>query len=266
MSYILDALKKAEAERKLGSVPDVHAQAIPASAESGHRPLKSPLLWIGLAALVTACIVLAWLQPWQAKPDLPPVLQAPQDVAKSEVDVPPSSNQGETLDQDTTARESEAKAAPDGDSQAKQNADLLARDESAAIVIAQPEKKPPPDTATAQSARKSLPTSTEQKSAALKSGNAVVAPGKAPASPPVAAPEEANIPWHRDLPPQIQREIPAVTVGGYIYSPTPADRSMLINNRLLREGEQISPGLTLEKIRLKDAVLNFKGYRYRVSY
>jgi general secretion pathway protein B len=77
---------------------------------------------------------------------------------------------------------------------------------------------------------------------------------------------EPYVPALRELPANIQREIPALTVGGYIYASKPAERSILINNRLLREGEQIAPGLTLEKMMPREAVLNYRGYRYRVPY
>ena len=70
----------------------------------------------------------------------------------------------------------------------------------------------------------------------------------------------------RDLPEQIQREIPQIIVGGYIYSKNPADRLLLIDKALRHEGEQIAPGLTLEKLLPKAAVMNYKGYRYRVPY
>ena len=70
----------------------------------------------------------------------------------------------------------------------------------------------------------------------------------------------------RELPDAIQQQIPALQVGGYIYSATPADRSVLINNHLLREGEEITPGLKLEKMMPHGMVLHFQGYRFRVSY
>jgi general secretion pathway protein B len=35
---------------------------------------------------------------------------------------------------------------------------------------------------------------------------------------------------------------------------------------LRREGEEVAPGLKLEKLNPKEAVFNFKGYRYRVPY
>ena len=68
------------------------------------------------------------------------------------------------------------------------------------------------------------------------------------------------------MPQQVQNEIPQLSVGGYLYSTNRADRSVLINNRLLREGEEIAPGFVLEKMTPKGMVLNYKGYRYRTSY
>ncbi len=70
----------------------------------------------------------------------------------------------------------------------------------------------------------------------------------------------------QDLPAAIQRELPQVSINGYIYARNPADRSALINKKLLHEGENVAPDLVLEKLTPKDAVLNYKGYRYRVSY
>jgi general secretion pathway protein B len=70
----------------------------------------------------------------------------------------------------------------------------------------------------------------------------------------------------RDLPLNIQNEIPTVTVGGYIYSSKKEDCQLLINKQLLREGEQVAPGLKLERMMPHSAILNYKGYRYRISY
>jgi len=70
----------------------------------------------------------------------------------------------------------------------------------------------------------------------------------------------------RELPEPIQRAIPPVTVGGYIYSRNAADRLLLVDKILRREGEEVAPGLLLEKLNPKEAVFNYKGYRYRVPY
>ncbi len=91
------------------------------------------------------------------------------------------------------------------------------------------------------------------------------APAAAVPPSPKAAPEEPVMNL-RDLPEPIQRSIPQIAVGGYIYSKNPSDRLLLIDKVLRHEGEEVAPGLTLEKLQPKEAVFNFKGYRYRVPY
>jgi general secretion pathway protein B len=70
----------------------------------------------------------------------------------------------------------------------------------------------------------------------------------------------------RDLPEPIQRSLPQVAVGGYIYSRNPADSLLLVDKVLRHEGEEVAPGLVLEKLLPKAAIFSFKGYRYRVPY
>ena len=82
----------------------------------------------------------------------------------------------------------------------------------------------------------------------------------------VVAPAPERIALLQELPVQIQREIPTLAINGYIYASNPADRSVLINNRLRREGDALADGLVLEKLLPREMVLNYRGYRYRVSY
>lgn len=92
---------------------------------------------------------------------------------------------------------------------------------------------------------------------------------RAPDPAPVArAPEpvEENLRTLQQLPEAIQREVPRVSVGGYIYSPNPADRLLLVDKMLRREGEELAPGLVLERLMPKYAVMNYRGTRYRVAY
>jgi general secretion pathway protein B len=97
------------------------------------------------------------------------------------------------------------------------------------------------------------------------SSGPVSATGQAPA-PASDSPPEARVATLRELPENIQREIPALTIGGYIYSNNQSERSVLINKRLLHEGDEVAPGLVLEKMLPKEAVLSYKGHRYRISY
>ena len=95
------------------------------------------------------------------------------------------------------------------------------------------------------------------------------APAAKPAKPapaPVAEVAEEPVQLLRELPEPIQRSVPPITMGGYMYSKNPADRLVLIDKILRREGEEVAPGLVLEKLLPKAAIFTFKGYRYRVPY
>lgn len=83
MSYILDALRRADAERERerGAVPGLHAQAVGLSLddEPARRGLPRPVLG-GAAALVLALALLAWW--WPGSP--------PEPVAETPMVAPPT--------------------------------------------------------------------------------------------------------------------------------------------------------------------------------
>lgn len=98
---------------------------------------------------------------------------------------------------------------------------------------------------------------------------AVIIPPQAQAAPspaPAVQRQSAALGTLRDLPSHVQREIPPLIIGGYLYSPVSADRSVLINNRLRREGDEVAPGLVLEALQANGMVLNYRGHRYRSNY
>lgn len=70
----------------------------------------------------------------------------------------------------------------------------------------------------------------------------------------------------QELPQHVRQTLPRVAFGGYIYSPQPADRLLLVDNVLRREGEEVAPGLVLERLLPQAAVMNYRGLRYRVVY
>jgi general secretion pathway protein B len=79
------------------------------------------------------------------------------------------------------------------------------------------------------------------------------------------APEE-SLPFLQQLPEARQRDIPRVAFGGYMYSSNPADRLLIVDKALRHEGEEVAPGLVLEKLLPRAAVMNYRGTRYRVPY
>ncbi|WP_343732114.1 general secretion pathway protein GspB [Duganella sp.] len=225
MSYILEALKKAQAERQLGSSPTIHAPTLQAAdTASASARFSKPLVLavLAMAAVIVVLLVMV-LKPAAQQPQLAalPAAAAPAVTPPAAVQAAPAPTAPTPL------------PAPVAD--LPPSVANLAR---ASVPEAQPQPQP---TAAAPAAAASAPIKL------------------------VAVPEEPVVNL-RDLPEPIQRAIPPVTVGGYIYSRNPADRVLLVDKVLRHEGEEVAPGLLLEKLQQKEAVFNFRGYRYRVPY
>lgn len=229
MSYILEALKKSQAERQLGELPSIHAPQVQLHDGAASASARRTPVWLALGgvAVAVAAALLLW-QPWQADAAAPavaavvPVVLAQAVPAPLPVAAPPAA---------------------------------VAPAPVAAFV---------PPAATAAPVHHARPVAEPKQETP---GQAVSPPvaAPAPAVPPTPAAEE-SVPGMRDLPEPIQRQIPAIAIGGYIYSKNPADRLLLIDKVLRHEGEELAPGLVLEKLQPKAAIFSFKGYRYRVPY
>jgi general secretion pathway protein B len=97
---------------------------------------------------------------------------------------------------------------------------------------------------------------------ARKSEPQVPARKPAPAAQP-NRPDEEKVLTIAELPLSIQREIPAMSISVHAYARASKDRLVSINDRVLREGDYLAPGLRLEQITPKGMILRFKGYRFR---
>ncbi|MGH6626608.1 MAG: general secretion pathway protein GspB, partial [Burkholderiaceae bacterium] len=85
----------------------------------------------------------------------------------------------------------------------------------------------------------------------------------APAS---ASPSETRIPSLNELPEDLRRQLPALTISGSSYSANPAHRMLIINGQVFHEGEKPAAELLLEQIKPNAAVLSFRGQRYSLAY
>ncbi len=227
MSYILEALKKAQTERQLGSAPTIHALPIHAAPPQPARSAQAPL-WVACGVLLLAALVagIAWWRQAPAPTPAPLVVVAAAPVAAPA----PAANQA-GLQAPAIVPPAPVLVAP-----------------PAPVVQAAP---PPPPKPVA----KPVPVQPT--------------PAPAPTPTPPAAPEpsvEEALPYLQNLPEAVRSGLPQVTFGGYMYSKNPADRLLLIDKTLRHEGEEVAPGLFLEKLLPRAAVMNFRGVRYRVPY
>ena len=248
MSYILDALKKAEAQRTLGALPNIHAPAVFDAVANQPAPLwRRSALWIALALLAAILLALAWFRPWRPGAVLP---QTPNAPAAATVAVPA---------QPITPAPPAAPVPP-----IAQAVPLHTAPAPAAPRVAPPKASKPK--AAAGSSAPSAPSAPAQPRPARTAAAAAKKPVPAPEPAARAAAPEPELQTLRDLPPQIQREIGPLVISGYIYSSNRAERSLLVNNQLLREGDTVAPGLVLEQMLRGAVVLNYRGYRYRMPY
>ena len=69
-----------------------------------------------------------------------------------------------------------------------------------------------------------------------------------------------------DLSPEARAQIPPVQISGSTYSDNAALRMLIVNGKVVQEGQEIAPGLKLETIGQRSAVLNHQGMRYSIGY
>lgn len=227
MSYILDALRKADAQRERDPARGIHAQSVTALASEREADPASPLAL--LAWGVSAAVVLALAAWWLAQPDAP--VEAPA--------IPPPA---------ASATPAPAAAPPP------------------VVAVAPPPAVTPPAAATEvlPPAPPLRPVPPAPPPAAQLPPSAEPQKTPVPAQPVVIAGERLLAP--RDLPPDVQRDLPKLAITGGVYSTDPARRLLIVNGQVLSEGAEAAPGVLLTQIRPKVAVLTFRGWRYGVAY
>jgi general secretion pathway protein B len=223
MSYILEALRRAEAdrERERGQVPGLHAQPLPIGGLSSAAGGRRWLPWAGGGLLLLAGVgVGTWLAgggSHDAAPPLPPPAPAPVVAA-----LPPA----------------EAVPAP-----------VSAPPQPVPPAGGDPMRSPPVGAASPY-----LPP--------MPPPGTVTAPPARPAAPPTVT-SEAPVPRVSELPDGVRRELPALSIGGSVYSDDPASRLVIVNGEVQHEGAKLTKDLVLEQIRPRELLLRFKGQRYR---
>jgi general secretion pathway protein B len=255
MSYILDALRKADAQRERDPARGIHAQpAVPMASAGTARRWRWPA-WIvgGLLLLAVGAAAL-----WRGEPARPDAGQAgapaigpgavtggtPPVVGMSPVTAPPP----------PPVAQSVQPAAPPM---------------PAPPPVVRERTAPPTRVAAAPPSAAVPPTALPSPAPATPPATAVTATPKGAAQPSAAgapAPAPERVVAMAELPPDVQRELPKLAISGGVYSDNPAQRMLIVGGLVVNEGAEVAPGVRLEEIRAKTAVLRFRNYRYSVGY
>jgi general secretion pathway protein B len=262
MSYILDALKKAEKERQRNATRDLLA------GSETFAPLSSKrLIWPYLLvfALLLNAGLFAWLLgPWTAK--------GPQHVLPSDrkstssgmsrgiiPPVPANAPRPADAESELVRREGKEPAESPPDLKERSQADASPREvmtgHQAPQRASSPEEAPP----------------AKRKEVRPPASIGLQPPAVEQNSPPqikaahLSAGGGNKVYRMNELPQSVLQELPHLSLSLHLYNADPSSRLINVKGKTLREGQELSAGLKLEEIRPDGAVFSFQNYRFEVG-
>ncbi len=249
MSYILDALRRADMERDRGVVPGLHTQGLPPlTGEELPAPRLGLRVW-GLAALAALAVAgLVWAL---AKPERP--APATRSAAAPVVAPPPAA----------------APAAPPAAAASSAIAPAPAqpmRPEIVVVTVPVPAAEAPPRPTLAAAPPPVLDPPRETAPPQGVPSKPVAAKAPLPAPAPASAAAPPRVYALHELPAEVRRAIPPLVVNGSVYSKNPADRFLIVNGLVAHESDSVAPDVVLETIGPRSAVLSALGHKFEISY
>ena len=226
MSYILDALKKSDQERQQGNSPHLYALHHPIPPRKNSAPLARRLgLWV-VGGVLLLGVCLALI-----------MFFSWQDSSPS----PP-------VALNTTS--------------GQQTSGTVAKDPAA------PKTQPPSQENFAGEAgtrSNSLPQVIIKESDVIRRTVPIREKSQPPSSDLPPAGTADAVAQLQDFPANIQAAVPELKFAGHTYSAEPAQRMIIVNGRILREGDTISAGTYLAQITPDGVIIDFQGHRFLVK-
>ena len=260
MSYILDALRKSEEERRQGTRPDFLSIQDAIGEESKKRSLMPYLLIISL--LINAAVLIWWFNPWQSeKSEQTPPYSTAKQQSESKQALPPSQQ---------TTNASGLRTEIEGDTSPSDKGIMTSK-----------KKGRPKSAANRQQLPMNASTDLENRASNPRAEIGVksfhdIAPvirqqtrtiQQVPSGPKrtinKVAPGENTLYGIEDLPSSVQRSLPPITISVSLYSNEPDSRMAKINGAMIREGEYLTTGLRVEEITPDGVIFSYQNYRFR---
>jgi len=259
MSYILDALKKAEQERRRSKTPDIMTNP----DGSGGSPKKSLWPYAVLIMLVASAGSLGWFFGHEktdtAMPIPPPV--TPNYVVpehpQTELAVQPAAPLTETAPATQSITTSAAGQAAKEEKSASTNNTLGPLNDKQTF---------------SKSKAIQMPADSRATSAKIKPGPVARSKSSQDRAAEEVRPqtEKKTVPDNKiyaisELPDTVRQELPAITISTHIYSSDKSERLAAISGHIGREGQEVMTGIMLESITPDGVILRYQGYRFRVG-
>ena len=258
MSYILDALRRSEKERRQGTRRDFLTVQDAIGEESKERSLIPYLLIISL--LINAAVLVWWFNPWQSK-------KSGQTSSYSTAKQQPESKQALPPSQQTTSA-SGLRTKIEGDTAPSDRGIITSKKEGR------------PKSANRQQLPMNASTDSENRASnpraeiGVKSLHEITPVIRQQTRPIQQVPSgqkrtiknvasgESTLYGIEDLPLSIQRSLPPITISVSLYSDEPGSRMAKINSAMIREGEYLTTGLRVEEITPDGVIFSYQNYRF----
>lgn len=263
MSILLEALKKSEEQRQLGSTPNIHSQA--GESQRSGPPFRH---WLPLALIVVSAVILTWFG-WQQFSRPEPAGDVP--VAESL-----TRDSGGTVTKDTGKQSAPAESAqretdgPDrGDAVPRTPVEEFAAPPEQKSEPAAPELRSISDhMAGAEAEPDAGPGREAPDEQAPPADDREVADAAAVASQPKDSayrPPQPGFITYWELPQGVRDSLPDIRITVLVYAQKPEDRFVLINGQRLVEGDEVLNGVLLDEIKREGAVFRYRKYRFLVE-
>lgn len=238
MSYILDALKKSEQERGKGKIPDV--QTIHSSSLSYRNEKKAYWPYVLIAAVMLNLLAISYFIVKKDKPaeTLVEIQRETDNLADTEQ---PSAEISITAEEPELSTSSHT---ANNDADKLETAGSIADTEVAAKKASRPENTP----LTKSTAEETVQDKPAQANTLTENNETNTSTGS-----------DSIIADYYDLPESIKQQLPAIVISAHVYSSNPAQRSVVINNNFMEEGEYVLDGLILHEITPDGAIFNYQG-------
>ena len=247
MSLILEALRKSEAQRRLGRAPDLMSET-PAAAPVRRRAMPA---WPWFAAgLLLVALTAWWLGRQTGTEQAPPVATpgpVPAEPLTESVEPLPAASAPATLDPPAVPVERRAPVPPPVQATTAQS---RSTDEKPAPAVELPDG--PASVQELARLRQRLEALAAAEVAAADQAGATARPAPAP-------PAATQLPRFEELPAAERGDRPELKFSLHVFTEDPAGRFVVLDGRRLVEGTAISPRTVLTEIRRDGAVVEIDG-------
>lgn len=258
MSYLLDALRKAEHERRLGSVPDLETNTYQARSSAPRLAVWLP--WL-LGAIIAINGALIGFLVWRMGSGQAPRAAVGPHVASAVGSRSPAAGQSVSSPDTPVAGNN---AVPDEGGAAEPDPAASAGKPAPRGMAPGNIHQPLPGAATATAPDRHRPSHDQgfapptKPDAVARSGTNALGGG----APGITHPDP---PPMRALPAEVLEELPELNISGHLYSSVPGISFVLINGRRYHQGERLASGGAVESINPHGVVINYEGIRFSLA-